>query len=97
MVIYHSFLTLKASVKLEQLISYCGLKMTREGENYRGPCPFCKRGGDRALFFNTKKQLYFCHGRCQEGGDIITFIAKSNGTSLEEAAETLWLDFHIGR
>ena len=96
MVVRVSFIKLKASVRIEQLIPYLGLDMKREGKMYRGRCPICRRGGDRALVLNTAQNLYYCHGKCQSGGDIITLVATVNKTSLEDAAKALHRDFHLG-
>ena len=49
------FEDLKARVKIEQTIPLLGLKMRQHGDQYRGPCPACKSGGDRALAINSGK------------------------------------------
>ena len=95
MVYYIQFGILRASIPIEQLISYCGLEMKREGVNYRGPCPLCNKGDNRALVFNTQKGLWYCHSRCKTGGDVISFIAHLNQISTKEAAVLLWRDFNL--
>ena len=50
------FEALKARVKIEQAIPLLGLKLRQHGDQYRGPCPACKNGGDRALAINSGKQ-----------------------------------------
>ena len=96
MVLYHSFLKLKSSVTLEQLIPYLGLEVRREGRNFRGRCPFCKSGGNRAFVLNTERNLWYCHGKCRIGGDQITLVSRINRCSLEDAANQMFRDFHLG-
>lgn len=96
MVYYISFGIVRQRIPIADLISYVGLEMKREGANWRGPCPICKRGDDRALFFNAKNNLWYCHGGCKEGGDIIEFVSRVENIPLKEAAACLWRDFHLG-
>ena len=49
------FEVLKSRVRIEQTIGLLGLQMRQHGDQYRGPCPACKQGGDRALRFSRER------------------------------------------
>jgi len=82
------FADVKARISMERAISILGLKMTPNGVQYRGPCPACKDGGDRALVVTMGKELFFCFA-AKKGGDVIAFAAHVLGCKLNEAAERL--------
>ena len=71
------FEALKARVKIDQTIPH-RLKMLRHGDQYRGQCPACKQGGDRALAINSAKQSYYCFSQ-RKGGDLIALVAHVRG------------------
>lgn len=72
------FEALKSRVKIEQTIPLLDLRMRQHGEQYRGPCPACKNGGDRALAINSGKQSYYCFPQ-KKGGDLIALVAHVRG------------------
>ena len=43
------FAELKTRVSIEQAMQMLGLKLVMHGSQYRGACPACQTGGDRAL------------------------------------------------
>lgn len=93
---YINFSELKERVSMEQAISLLNLKVRREGSQWRAPCPYCKKSGDRALSMNVKQGLFRCFADGSAGGDTIGLVAHVRGTSQREAAEYLVQQFPEG-
>jgi hypothetical protein len=87
------FQALKDRVRIEQVVSLLALTMKQTGDQWRGACPACRAGGDRALAVNTAKGSYYCFND-KKGGDIIAFTAHIKGLSQRDAA--LLLQDHFG-
>ncbi len=68
-----------------------GLK--RAGRNHKGLCPF---HDEKTPSFNVNpdRQSYFCFG-CQEGGDVFSFLMKTENLTFAEAVRTLAADCGI--
>ena len=82
------FAELKLRVSIEQAIALLGLNLILHGNQYRGACPACQSGGDRALVITPSKGLFYCFAkRC--GGDQIALVAHIRACSLSEAANFL--------
>jgi DNA primase len=82
------FAELKTRVSVEQAMQMLGLKLTLHGSQYRGACPICQTGGDRALIVTPAKSLFYCFAK-KTGGDAIALTAHIRGISVKEAAEQL--------
>jgi CHC2 zinc finger len=82
---YVDFAKLKERVRIEQLIPILSLTLKQNGPQYRGPCPTCRQGGDRALALNSDKRSYYCFAQ-GKGGDIISLVAHIRGMTQREAA-----------
>jgi DNA primase len=65
-----------------------GLNLVLHGSQYRGGCPVCKTGGDRALIVTPAKGLFHCFAK-KAGGDAIALTAHIRGTSVKDAADQL--------
>lgn len=89
------FAAVKAGVSFEDAISFLKLTMKREGEQYRAPCPICRKGGDRALVVTPSKGFY-CHA-AKKGGDVISFAAHILECGQRQAAQQLQEHFLEGR
>jgi len=87
------FEDLKARVRIEQTIPLLELKLRRQGDQYRGPCPACKQGGERGLAINTGKQSYYCFSQ-RKGGDLIALVAHVRGMTQKDGAA--YLDQQFG-
>jgi hypothetical protein len=57
------FAELKTRVAIEQAMQMLGLNLTLHGNQYRGACPVCKAGGDRALIVTPAKGLFYSSQR----------------------------------
>lgn len=88
------FSKIKENVRIEDCIPMLGLTMKQNGAQYRGPCPSCQKGGDRALAITTKdrngNESFYCFGSGGEAkGDVINLVAHIKGISPKDAAELL--------
>ena len=86
-----AFSDVKEKVTFSDAIKLLSLTLT-EGEKdgqpvYRGKCPTCKSGGDRALVVTPAKGFY-CFAK-KAGGDVIALTAHIRGIDVKAAAE--WL------
>jgi DNA primase len=61
--------------------------LKRAGRNYKGLCPF---HDEKTPSFNVNpdRQSFYCFG-CQEGGDVFSFLMKSENLTFVEAARSL--------
>ncbi len=82
------FAELKARVQIEDVIPELGLALKQRNGQWRGPCPVCQTGGDRALVITPAKQAFYCFGG-KTGGDVIALVAHIRDCSMKEAADYL--------
>ena len=82
------FAELKTRVSIERAVHMLGLNLQQHGHQYRGACPSCKAGGDRALVITPAKSLFYCFSK-KVGGDQIALVAHIQGSNLTEAAAFL--------
>lgn len=70
---------------------------SRDGGEYAGSCPFCRRGADRFHFWEGK-QRWACLGPeagragCGIGGDGIDYLRRRDGLSYADACAVLGVD-----
>jgi len=67
------FQEVKEKVSIEHVVLMLKLNVTKYGNQWRGPCPRCKGGGDRALVI-TEGKGYYCFAN-KQGGDSIALAA----------------------
>ncbi len=82
------FVALKERVSVEAAISLLGLNLKQRNGQWRGPCPVCKSGGDRALVITPAKNAFYCFGS-RTGGDVIAFAAHIRECDAKQAAAFL--------
>jgi DNA primase len=85
---YIDFDALKKHVTIEEAVKLLGLSMKLGNSQFRGPCPSCKSGGDRALVVTPAKSAFYCFA-AQKGGDAISLAAHVRGEGVRDAAT--WL------
>ncbi len=80
--------SLKASVSLEAVVRAAGVALEKRGHDLVGCCPF---HDDKTPSFvvTPGKALWRCFGACDAGGDVISFVMKSNQISFRHAVERL--------
>lgn len=81
------FQDLKERVAYADAISFLKLNLKRHGAQWRGRCPVCKSGGDRALVV-TDGRGFYCWA-AKVGGDQINLAAHILGLSVKDAAQEL--------
>ncbi len=86
---YVDFASLKQRLTIEKTAELLALQLRQTGQTYRGPCPACGAGGDRALVITPTKQVWYCWA-AQVGGDLIALAAHIRKCGAKEAAA--WLD-----
>lgn len=92
------FKLVKATVSILQILDHYKLTDTfirsSNGENMTGPCPL--HGGDNPTQFRISltKNIWNCFGKCQGGGNILTFVAKKEDQTIRKAALLIaeWFD-----
>lgn len=81
------FEELKARVGFGQVIQLLALPMKKTGNQWRGACPTCAKGGERALVV-TDQKAWYCFA-AKKGGDQIALVAHIQNSSVKEAAQFL--------
>ena len=77
---------LKETVSIQQAAALVELKLTKNGDAFRSPCPACNSGGERAIVITPAKAAYYCFAQ-KKGGDCISLVAHVKGIGQREAAE----------
>ena len=82
---------LKKEISVQRLAEARGVKLTRQGANLVGKCPF---HDDRtpSLVITPAKNLWHCLGACNAGGDVIEWVMRAEGVSFRHAVELLRAD-----
>ena len=85
---YVDFAELKKQVSIDRIFGLLNLKLRQHGDQWRGACPICNQGGDRALVVTVGKGCFYCfsHGK---GGDMIALVAEARGVAPKEAARLI--------
>lgn len=82
------FEAIKERVSVEQAIGLLDLSLKQRNGQWRGPCPTCKSGGDRALVVTPEKNAFYCFG-ARSGGDVIALAAHIRDCGVKDAAAFL--------
>lgn len=82
-----NFNEVKEKVSLPDAIKLLSLSLTEKEGVFRGKCPTCNAGGERALVVTPGKGFYCFHKK--QGGDVIALASHIRGIPVKEAAE--WL------
>ena len=83
---------LKASVDLVAVVQSRGVKLTRQGRDFVGLCPFHEETTP-SFHVTPGKNLFNCPG-CRTGGSVIDFIMRQDGLTKSQAVA--WLKEHSG-
>jgi DNA primase len=81
------FAEVKEKVSYADTIGYLNLDVKQSGNQWRGSCPACKSGGNRALVITDDKG-WFCFS-LHKGGDQIALAAHILDLGTKEAAHEL--------
>ena len=81
---------IKARHTIEDLLMKRGVHLRKATAGHTCKCPIHQEQSGTSFSINTRKQLWFCHGKCGTGGDIFTLIQHLDGAAdWIEAAEIL--------
>ena len=82
------FKAVKAAVSLPQVLERYGLadKFKRTGDSLSGPCPLHNGENPTQFRVSINKNCWHCFGRCNDGGNVLEFVARKESVSLREAA-----------
>jgi DNA primase catalytic core len=75
-------------VDLETVVSGYGIELKRRGHRSWACCPFHKEN-TASFCVDTSKNLWYCHGSCHEGGNVIDFVMKMDSISYPLAIKKL--------
>jgi DNA primase len=83
---------LKREISIQRLAEARGIKLRRVGKELIGLCPF---HDDRnpSLNIDPVKNVWSCKGACGEGGDVIRWVARTEGVSDGHAIALLKKDY----
>lgn len=84
---FTDFADLKSRVSFAQTVSALKLDLKQSGNQWRGKCPACLKGGDRALVV-TEGKGFFCFAD-GNGGDQIALVAHILNLQVKDAAAEL--------
>ena len=79
---------LKREVDLVQLVTSCGVKLSKKGADLVGLCPM-HDDKEPSLVVTPSKNLWHCLGACGTGGTVIDWIMKTQAVSFRHAVEIL--------
>ena len=82
---------LKKEISVQRLAEAQGIKLTRQGANLLGKCPF-HDDKTPSLVITPAKNLWHCMGACNTGGTAIDWVMKAEGISFRHAVELLRKD-----
>ncbi len=82
---------LKKEISVQRLAEARGIKLTRQGANLLGRCPF-HDDKTPSLVITPAKNLWHCMGACSMGGTAIDWVMKAEGISFRHAVELLRKD-----
>jgi len=78
------FAEVKTRFSFADTVAILGVALKHSGNQWRGPCPICRTGGERALVVTDGKGFYCFAAR--KGGDQIALVAHIKDMPLKEAA-----------
>ena len=79
---------LKVEVSLVGLVEAKGVVLKKHGGDLVGRCLFHEDNGP-SFVVSPLKNLWRCHGSCQQGGSVIDFVMRAEGVSFRHAVELL--------
>ena len=91
------FKAVKAAVSILQVLEHYGIadKFKRSGDSLSGPCPLHDGQNPTQFRVSIGKNCWHCFGRCNDGGNVLEFVARKESVTLREAALMLSDWFHL--
>jgi DNA primase len=75
---------IKSEISLADVIRSRGVQLKKKGRQLRGLCPFHVED-EPSFAVDERKGLWNCLGKCQTGGDVFSFVMKSDSVNFKEA------------
>lgn len=79
---------LKSRISMVDLATACGVEMKKQGNEYKGLCPFHSESTPSFTVTPSKREAYYCFG-CGENGDHLQFLQQLYGTDFPGALSKL--------
>ena len=81
------YAAIKARIPVEAALPLLNLVLSQHGDQWRGPRPTCRGGGERALVV-TKGKGFYCFA-VKKGGSVLDLVQHIRGGTVQEAAAFL--------
>ncbi len=93
------FKAVKVAVTISQVLEHYGLtaKFKQSGDSLSGCCPLHDGQNPTQFRVSISKNCWNCFGRCNDGGNILDFVARKECVTLREAALMLCDWFHLSQ
>ncbi|MCH7666518.1 MAG: hypothetical protein IH936_11395 [Acidobacteria bacterium] len=97
---YVDFKAVKAAVSIEAVLERYELldDLEAKDDGYSGDCPFHEGESQRPFHVSLSKNAWYCFG-CEEGGNVLDFVARMEDVSIKKAAQLLaeWFEVESAR
>ncbi len=97
---YVDFKEVKAAVTIEAVLERYELldDLEPKDDGYTGDCPFHEGESERPFHVSLSKNAWYCFG-CEEGGNVLDFVAQMEDVSIKGAAQLLaeWFEVESTR
>ncbi len=97
---YVDFKAVKAAVTIEAILERYELldDLEPKDDGYTGDCPFHEGESQRPFHVSLSKNAWYCFG-CEEGGNVLDFVARMEDVSIKQAAQLLaeWFEVKSAR
>ena len=97
---YVDFKAVKTAVSIEAVLERYELldDLNEKDDGYTGDCPFHEGETPRPFHVSTSKNAWYCFG-CEEGGNVLDFVARMEDVSIKKAAQLLaeWFEVRSAR
>lgn len=89
------FAQIKASVTITQVIEMLGITgLTPNGDTFRGYCPICKEGNNRAFVVTPARNIFYCFSE-KKGGSVIDLVARFKRIPEAQAGQQIAAHFGL--
>ena len=94
------FKEIKQAVSITEILEHYDLleTFTEKGDGLVGACPIHEGTSPTQFRVTPGKNIWYCFGRCQEGGNALDFVAKMEEVPIHDAALLIaeWFDLPVG-
>lgn len=80
---------IKSKIDVEKILDYYSVDFSYHGKMVRSACPIHGGDNDMAFVVDPEELVYYCHTKCGEGGDIITFVERMEEFGFQMALQKI--------